>query len=193
MPSFRLRPLLLPAAAGVALSLLSTLPAQAHSIADGGLGAGFGHPITGLDHLLLLVGVGAVASFIDAAVLVFALVGALAGALLGSAGAELPAAELLAALAVSALGVVMLASQRNGRSPQLGLIGTVVMVAIAIHAMLHGQEASGTVSWWLGAALASSLVVGVSFAVLRRARTGWTLSLAALLSVAGVMLALVPA
>lgn len=189
MLSFHLRPLLLPAAAGAALSLLSTLPAQAHSVADAGLGAGFGHPITGFDHLLLLVGVGAVASFIDAAVLVFALVGALAGAMLGAAGADLPAAELLAALAVSSLGVVVLASERNGQSPHLSLIGTVVLVAIAIHAMLHGQEAGGTASWWLGATLASSLVVGVSFAVLRRARTRWTLSLAALLSVAGVVLA----
>ena len=61
------------------------------------------------------------------------------------------------------------------------VIGTVVAIAVAVHAILHGQEASGAVSWWLGAALASTLVVGVSYAVLRRAHVVWTLVAAALL------------
>ena len=48
----------LAAAAGLALSLLSALPAGAHGLASGGLVAGASHPLLGLDHLLLLVGVG---------------------------------------------------------------------------------------------------------------------------------------
>jgi urease accessory protein len=183
------RPLLLPVAAGLGLSLLSGLPAQAHGIADAGFSTGFSHPISGLDHLLLLVGVGGVAAFIGSSVLLFALVGAVAGAVIGSLGGNLPGAELLAALAVSATGLVILASQRSGRSPQLGLIGTVVALAIGVHALLHGQEASGTASWWLGAALGSTLVVGVSYGLLRQAHTRWTMVVAAVLSVAGVVLA----
>jgi urease accessory protein len=105
----------------------------------------------------------------------------------------LPAAELLAALAISATGVVILASQGNGRSPRLGLIGTVVALAVAVHALLHGQEAAGTASWWLGAALASTLVVGGSYALLRQAPLRWTVMVAALLTLAGVTLALAPA
>ncbi|MEX1317729.1 MAG: HupE/UreJ family protein [Synechococcaceae cyanobacterium] len=193
MRSFTLRPLLLPVAAGLGLSLLSGLPAQAHSVADAGFGTGFSHPLTGLDHLLLLVGVGGVASYISSSVLVFALVGAVGGAVLGAFGGGLPAAEVLAALAISALGLILLAGWRDYRKPRLGLIGTVVAMAVAVHAILHGQEASGAVSWWLGAALASTLVVGVSYAVLRRAHVVWTLVAAALLSVAGVMLAFAPA
>ncbi|MFO8237488.1 MAG: HupE/UreJ family protein [Prochlorococcaceae cyanobacterium] len=187
------RPLLLPVAAGLGLSLLSALPAQAHGIANAGFSSGFSHPITGLDHLLLLVGVGGVAAFISSSVLLFALVGAVAGAVVGSLGGDLPGAELLAALAISATGVVILASLRSGNSPRLGLIGTVVALAIAVHALLHGQEASGTASWWQGAALSSTLVVGVSYGVLRQAHTRWTVVVAAALTLAGVVLAFGPA
>lgn len=188
-----LRPLLPPAAAGLGLSLLAALPARAHGIADGGFGAGFGHPITGLDHLLLLVGAGAVASFISSPMLLFALLGAVVGAVIGASGGGLPAAELIAALAVSAMGVVILQSQRSGQSPRLGLIGTLVALAVGVHAMLHGQEASGAVSWWLGAALGSALVVAVSYGLLRQIHSRWTLILAALLTLAGLALAFAPA
>lgn len=186
------RRLLAPAAAGFALSLLSALPAGAHGVASGGLAAGASHPLLGLDHLLLLVGVGGVAAYIGSAVLLFALGGAVLGALVGSLGGDLPGAELLAALAVSALGVVLLQSQRSPQSPQLGLVGSVVAAAVAVHAMLHGQEASSTVSWWLGAGISSSAVVLVSYAALRQANRPVLLAVAAALSVAGLALALVP-
>lgn len=58
--------------------------------------------------------------------------------------------------------------------------------------MLHGHEASGGGSWWLGALLASSLVVGLTFLVLRRLGTSWTVRLAVLLTLAGAVLALGP-
>ena len=52
------RSLLLSSAAGLSLSLLSALPASAHGGADAGLIGGALHPLLGIDHLLLLVGVG---------------------------------------------------------------------------------------------------------------------------------------
>jgi urease accessory protein len=189
---FPSRRLLAPAAAGLGLSLLSALPASAHGVADGGLLAGASHPLLGLDHLLLLLGVGGVASFVGAQVLLFAIGGALVGAVLGALGGQLPGAEVLAALAVAALGVVLLQSQRSAQAPQLGLLGSIVAAAVAVHALLHGQEASGTVSWWLGAGLASTAVVGITYALLRRLDPRWTRALAMGLSLAGLGLALAP-
>jgi urease accessory protein len=160
------RPLGLAAAAGFGLSLLSALPVQAHGAADAGLLAGASHPLLGLDHLLLLLGVGGVTAYVSSGVLLFALGGALVGAVLGSFGGDLPAAEVWAALAVSALGLLLLSLQRSQRSPQLSLVGSVVAAAVAVHALLHGQEASGTLSWWLAAGLASAAVVGRSVVVM---------------------------
>jgi len=187
-----LRQLALAAAAGLGLSLLSAIPAQAHGMADAGLLAGASHPLLGLDHLLLLLGVGGIAAYVSASVLLFALGGALVGAVVGSLGIDLPGAEVLAALAVSGLGVLLLLLQKSPRSPQLGLVGSAVAAAVTVHALLHGQEASGTLTWWLGAGLASSAVVGVTFVLLRRVSSRWTQALAAGLSLAGLALALAP-
>jgi len=185
------RQLALAAAAGLGLSLLSALPAGAHGVATGGLVAGASHPLLGLDHLLLLLGVGGAAALTGPSVLLVALAGALGGSLFGAFGGSLPAAEVLAALAVSALGVTLLIRQRQ--SP---LLAAILAAAVAIHAMLHGQEATGTAAnllgWWCGAGLASTAVVMASFLSLRQLGTSWTLRLAAGLGVAGGLLALAP-
>jgi len=191
--SSQTRSLALAGGAGFALSLLSGLPASAHGLAQGGWQSGFAHPLMGLDHLLLLVGVGAAASAIDASLLAFALAGAVFGSLLGLAGAALPWAEALAALAVSAVGLLLVRTLRGGTRPAAGLAGAVIMAAVAIHALLHGQEAPGPLGWWLGAGVASALVVGISSLLTRRLDARWSLGLAVLLCLAGGVLALVPA
>ena len=185
------RRLLAPAAAGLGLSLLSVLPAGAHGVADAGLLAGASHPLLGLDHLLLLLGVGGVASVAGAPVLLFAIGGALLGGVLGALGGQLPGAELLAALAVSSLGVVLLRGEGSQSSPH-GLLGAIVAAAVAVHALLHGQEATAAASWWLGAGLASAAVVGISYGLLRQLDGRCTRLLALGLSLAGVGLALAP-
>ena len=160
------RSLALPALAGLAMSLLSTLPAGAH----GGAGAtaidGALHPLLGLDHLLLLVGVGLSAARFGPQQLLLALGGGLLGSLMGSVGGQLPAAESLAALAVSGLGVVLLLSLR--RAAAQPLLGPVLAAGMAIHGLLHGQESSGTPGWWLGALLSTGAVVGASWVVGRQ-------------------------
>jgi urease accessory protein len=191
--SSQTRSLALAGGAGFALSLLSGLPASAHGLAEGGWQSGFAHPLLGLDHLLLLVGVGAAASAIDASLLAFALAGAVFGSMLGLAGAALPWAEALAALAVSAVGLLLVCTLRGGTRPAAGLAGAVIMAAVAIHALLHGQEAPGPLGWWLGAGVASALVVGISSLLNRRLDARWTLGLAVLLCLAGGVLVLVPA
>jgi urease accessory protein len=188
------RSLALAAAAGLGLSLLSALPAGAHGLATAGLLQGIGHPLLGLDHLLLLLGVGASAASIDSLLLAFALAGAVLGALFGASGGNLPAAELLAAMAVVAVGLLLLLQRRRGaRRPRLALAGGVIGAAVAIHAMLHGHEAPAAVDWWLGAGVSSAAVVIASFALLQRLPEAWTLRLALLLCIGGGMLALVPA
>jgi hypothetical protein len=67
----------------------------------------------------------------------------------GSFGGQLPAAEVLAALAVSAVGAALLLSDKL--QWPLPALGTVLGSAVAEHAMLHGQEASRTSSWCIRA------------------------------------------
>jgi urease accessory protein len=178
--------------AGFALSLLSTLPASAHDAAGGSLAGGALHPLIGIDHLLLLVGVGAAASLVDRSLLAFALAGAVLGGALGSMGMALPGAELLAALAVSAVGLLLLRRLRGSAGMPGVHGGGLILAAVALHALLHGQEAPGAPAWWVGAAAASAAVVLGSAWISRRLPLRWTLRLALGLSLAGGLLALAP-
>ncbi|MEB3235908.1 MAG: HupE/UreJ family protein [Cyanobacteriota bacterium] len=163
-PTHLLPSLLWSAVAGLGLSLLGLLPAAAHGTADAGLIGGASHPLLGLDHLVLLLAVGATSALTSIAVLPLAAAGAVVGAIAGSVGGTLPAAELLAALACGAIGMVLLLHRRHatGSRSTGTIVGGVLAAAAAIHALLHGLEASGQPSWWLGAALSSCLVVGVA-------------------------------
>ena len=179
-----------------ALALLLDQPAQAHGIAHGGLAAGFLHPISGVDHLLLLMAVGAAASSISAQLLLWALAGAIGGGVFGALGGTLPAQEFLAALAISAVAVLVLRTLRSKQSPQLGACAALVAAAVAVHAMLHGLEAPADGSaalWWLGAFTGSVLVSGGSFLLLRRLPVAWTRGAALLLALCGGVAALGPA
>ena len=79
----RRHPLLLRVATVVASAAAALAPAPGWAHADahlgGGFVAGFLHPISGVDHLLLLVGIGAAASCISAQLLLWALAGAIGG------------------------------------------------------------------------------------------------------------------
>lgn len=188
MPSLPIRSLAVTGAAGFGLSLLSALPAGAHGSAAAGAMAGAMHPLLGLDHLLLLVGVGLTAARFGNSVLAWALGGALVGSLFGSASGQLPGAELLAALAVTALGLALLLPQHLS----LRLPTAVVAGSVAIHATLHGQASNGTALWWLGALVTSVVVVGFSLQAGRQLNSRWSLIAAGGLALAGGALALAP-
>ena len=173
------------AAAGLGLSLLSALPASAHGGAGTDLASGLSHPLLGLDHLLLLVGVGTASATLGSQVLLFALAGTVVGALVGSFGGAMPGAEVLAALAVSAVGLLVLQRERLSRAA-----GPLVAAAVAVHAMLHGQESTGSASWWLGAALAAVVVVGGTHLALGRSSARIAAVVATLLCLGGGVLAL---
>jgi urease accessory protein len=123
------------------------------------------------------------------------LAGAVLGGLAGAMGFTMPFAEFLAALAISAVALLILLTHRNGRSPGLAFAGTLVAGAVALHALLHGGEApvdGSAFGGWAGALAASLLVGGGSFLALRRLPLVWTARLALLLAVLGGALALVP-
>lgn len=185
-----LRSLALAGSAGFGLSLLSMLPAGAHQLAGVGLMEGALHPLTGLDHLLLLIGVGALVARVDRMLLMPALLGAIVGGVFGAAGGSIPGDEALAALAVSALGVLLLLSRRLGRSDaSQALTGAVVGGAVAIHALLHGSESSGDALWWIGTALTAGAVVTLSAVGLSRAGARTVRAVATLLGISGLALA----
>ncbi|TCD57007.1 HupE/UreJ family protein [Synechococcus sp. BS55D] len=161
------RRLLLPV--GLTAALVATLAspsAQAHGEASAGLLAGVAHPLLGLDHLVMLVAVGTVAAALSTRLVLWALAGALLGAVVGFGGVTVPAAEILASLAIAAVGLVLLAPARLA-----AVAGPLVSGGIAIHAMFHGLEAprdQASLLWWTGALLASALVVGVTTVLMQR-------------------------
>src|SRR6478752_5390244 len=105
----------------VAGFLLPAAPALAHpGHALGGVGSGLAHPLTGPDHLLAMIAVGAVAALATSRRLAWmtplAFVGGMvAGGALGLAGVSIPGTETAIALSVVALGVlVATAAGREG-------------------------------------------------------------------------------
>ncbi|MEB3349813.1 MAG: HupE/UreJ family protein [Cyanobacteriota bacterium] len=175
------------------LLLLAGSPALAHGNPAGGLVSGFTHPLLGLDHGLLLVAVGASAGCLSPLLLLWAAAGALLGSLGGVAGLPLPGAELLAALVIPQVALPLLA-----RQPQRWqtLAGLPVAAAMAVHAWLHGQEApsghGGATLWWLGALLASLLLIGASALIARQISRRGRIALGLALTVLGGALAVVP-
>jgi urease accessory protein len=174
--------------------LLSSLPAQAHGGVHGGVLAGLGHPLLGLDHLFLLISVGAAASSLTPWLLAWALGGAVAGALLGTAGVMLPAAEVLAALAISSVGLLILASRRL-LDPTSSWIGPILAAAVGTHGLLHGHESpqDGThLLWWGGALVSAVLVSGSSYLLLRKLSVSSTRWVAMGMIATGALLAFGP-
>jgi urease accessory protein len=175
--------------------VLGTHPAVAHGTAAGGALGGLTHPLLGLDHLFMLMAVGTAASFISSQLLLWALGGAVIGAAVGFTGFTLASAEVLAALAISAVGALILLAgtfAKTSNSDTLTTIsGVVVAGGISIHAMLHGLEApkdSSTLLWWSGALLSSVLVCGGTYLLQKKLPVTWTKAAAiAFLAIGGFL------
>ena len=165
----------------VPLLLIAALPlaAAAHTGADAGLhhglAAGFVHPLAGPDHLAAMVAVGLWSALTARrpwpdllwAPLGFALM-LLAGALMGLAGVQLPAAEPMIAASLLVLGLLVFTQQRLPARAAAALVG---MFAL-FHGVAHGRELAGE----SGAAL--TLAGMLAATVLLHAAgiaTGWAL------------------
>jgi urease accessory protein len=164
------RQLLLPALAGLGCAALSAIPAQAHGNAGADVAAGLAHPLVGVDHLLLWLGLGALASLAGNRWLLWGGAGAAVGAVLGHLGMTIPFAEPVASLALTVLGMLLLALLNPGS--RFGL--------------LHGAEGSGGGAWWLGLLVSSLGLVTIGRLGFPRLAGRWQLWAAIALSLSGV-------
>ncbi|MFM9089494.1 MAG: HupE/UreJ family protein [Cyanobium sp.] len=181
------------ALAAMVVLALGAHPAEAHGSAAGGALAGLAHPLFGVDHLLMLLAVGAAASELSTLLLAWALGGGVIGAVASHGGWTVPVMETLAALAIVAVAAITLvwSGRRHGeRSIQL-LSGVVVGAGVAIHGLLHGMEAPSDGSrllWWTGALLSSVVLCGGTTWLLGRLGQSWGKLLALTTLMAGGVL-----
>lgn len=164
-------------AAGATICI-GALPSQAHGLVTGGVLAGLVHPLMGIDHLLMLVAVGAAASQISLQLLLWALGGGLLGALGGTAGFTWPLLESLAALAVVAVAAFVLLNPRRDSVDPLRLMtgGCLVGAGVAVHGLLHGLEAptgGDAMLWWWGVLISSAVICGGTAVLLRQLPRMW--------------------
>jgi len=137
---------------------LSTLPAFAHAdpVAHGSFLAGFTHPLTGLDHILVMVAVGLWAATIGGRalwVVPTAFVGTMGvGYLLSLAGVSLPLVEPVILASVVALGLVV--------AMALKVPPAAAAILVGIFALFHGHAHGGEI----GAATAVSFGFGFAIA-----------------------------
>lgn len=143
---------------------LSVLPAAAHTggVGAGGFAIGFAHPFTGIDHLVAIMGVGALAAlrggratlaipaaFIAAMVL---------GAILPIIGFAIPGAEVMIILSLLVVGSLL------GLGRRLALPAVVAAVAVfaLFHGVAHGNEMAASVTpaaYVLGFVVAGALLL----------------------------------
>ena len=157
------------------LLLAFSLPALAHpGHGTDSFQAGFFHPLTGLDHLLMLTGAGVLSALsgrkllLPLATLGMMLAGAVAGSLLGGfSGMEM---LIIASLAVC--GAMMFKTENRlllvGRKKMftLSILLMAVPALAMFHGWAHGVEMSGH-NFWLftsGFMFASATVLCASFA-----------------------------
>jgi urease accessory protein len=175
--------------------VLGTHPVLAHGTAAAGALGGLTHPLLGLDHLFMLMAAGTAAFFISSQLLLWALGGAVIGAAVGFTGFTVASAEVLAALAISAVGALILLAGRVAKTSNADILttisGVVVAGGISIHAMLHGLEApkdSSTLLWWSSALFSSVLVCGGIYLLQKKLPVTWTKAAAiAFLAIGGLL------
>lgn len=125
--------------------LLATIePASAHPGAIGhGFLAGVAHPLTGLDHLLIILAVGAWAAALgsrSSAVLPFTFLGAMAiGAVSAHLGFAIVGMESLILASIIGIGLAMTMTWRS-----LAMVNLLVGASAFMHGFAHGTEMPAT-------------------------------------------------
>ena len=151
--------------------------AHSGSLIGGGVGAGFVHPFSGLDHLLAMVAVGLWGAFLGRPLIVllpviFPSVMALGGAL-GMAGVDLPPVEIGIAVSVLGLGAMIALAVRA----PVWVAAPIVAVFAIFHGFAHGQElpsAAEPVAYSLGFVFATGLlhVAGIGLGLINAVPRG---------------------
>jgi len=150
------------AVAGLAALALAT-PAFAHSGLPGhthGFLNGLLHPVSGADHLLVMIGVGVWSALAMPASRVFLapvafVLAMLAGAAAGIAGSSFGAVEAGIAVSVAAIGVMILTRVKVPAAVAALLIGAFGV----LHGYAHGAEAEGGIAAYMaGFALVTAML-----------------------------------
>jgi len=162
------------------LLILSSAPAFAHTdIAglQGGFISGFMHPISGLDHVVAMVGVGLWGAFLGEAAIwilpvIFPLVMAFGGAL-GVAGVTLPFVETGIALSGVVIGLAVLFAVR----PPIWVAAIIVGMFAIFHGYAHGVElpsAANPLIYSIGFVIGTGLLhlAGIAFGELKHLALG---------------------
>ena len=159
-----------------ALALAHTEPQS-----GGGWSAGFAHPWSGWDHLVVMLAVGVWAVRIGGSAwwrLPLSFVAAMVcGGLAGAAGVRIPGVEFLVLLSVPVLGVLIL--ERKRIRPEVALALTALCGAF--HGLVHGAEmpVSASVASFVAGFVAATLVLhGVGLLAARVAAATFALALA---------------
>ena len=132
-------------ALAAAALLTGAAPAFAHLNPGehGSLLAGLSHPLTGLDHILVMVAVGLWATQIGGRAVYavpFAFVGTMVvGFLLGLAGVSLPFVEPMIVASVMVLGLLVAGAARLPLAAGAGLVGLFAL----FHGIAHAAELGG--------------------------------------------------
>ena len=143
-----------------ALLVMVASPVLAHPVHET---SGFAHPLTGVDHLLAMIGVGVWASLLSikrpaAAYLVPAsfIVMMLVGAAAGFAGIKLPLAEAAIVASVLMLGALIIGAVRVPSAAAMAVVGLFAV----FHGYAHAIEAptSGTGVYIMGFVAATALL-----------------------------------
>lgn len=129
------------------LLILWPTPALAHenTAMAGGFGAGFLHPLSGIDHALAMISVGLWGAFLGRPLIIvlptlFPVMMALGGGL-GMAGMPVPPVEAGVALSVLVLGLMVAFAVRA----PVPVACAIVAVFALFHGYAHGMEAPSTV------------------------------------------------
>ena len=157
---------------------LSATDAFAHHIMGGrtpatfgeGMLSGLGHPIIGLDHFAAVVAVGCIAAMhsAGAGLVVAFIVAMMAGVALHLTGATVPAAEILVALSVIALGALMLSRRQMSSAAALVLFALVGLAhGYALGESIFGAEKSPLYAYLLGLAIVQTAIALVAMATAR--------------------------
>jgi urease accessory protein len=153
----------------LAMMLVVATPAMAHTghHAISGFLSGFGHPLTGLDHTLAMVGVGLFASLLGGralwAIPASFVVMMLVGGMMGLVGVEVPAVESGIAVSIVILGAVVSLGWTWPAGAAIALVG----VFAVFHGYAHGAEipaGADATLYSLGFTLASMLLHGLGIA-----------------------------
>ncbi|AXQ47989.1 HupE/UreJ family protein [Pseudomonas sp. SAR267] len=144
--------------------LMVALPAFAHPGHDGNpLQDGLLHPLTGLDHLLMLLGTGVLAALTrrNLALPLATLASMFAGAVCGHLFGDVLGMESMIAVSVLVAAVAVLLPRR-----QL-LLALVMPVFALFHGWAHGVEATPSAFWMFSAGFVtvSGLLLAVGFGV----------------------------